>query len=136
MSSKVLTPREEILSGPPENLRVVDGRNVIEELEMRADELLPPGASVQSARRLLAMAAEDTALAPLVKESFENWLDHKQFVDMVLAIGAVGAVWMVLSSTKVTIRSSHVDIEKTPSTASQLKAFADIIRAIRGAPQK
>ena len=131
LSEAAMTKREEILSGIPDDLRSVDGRDVLADLNANASVRLPETTSVLLARELFVAAAQSEKLAPLVVKSFEDWPDDKQMVETILAIGLVGAVWMVLASTRVDLRIGHLELKKDTNTAEQLRAFAEVIRALR-----
>lgn len=128
----ITVPRDELISSVPDSVRTVDGGDAVQELEARADESLSPGASVRAAREMLVLASEDPGLAPVVTDSFVGWKDDQQLVELVLSIGLVGAVWITLASTEISFADGKLRIHKSTATPQQLKAFADVIRAIRG----
>jgi hypothetical protein len=138
VSAPGTTRTDDLIADVPESLRTIDNQPVLAEFEERAMARLPQGTSIVAARTLLVLAAEQYATASLVVEVMEDWVDDRQLVEAVLAVGAVGAVWLVLCSLKGKVivkgRSGSVTLEKDANTADQLRAFADVIRALRGLP--
>jgi hypothetical protein len=132
ITHSVTVSRDELAATVPADLRIAGGTDVIAQLDRRADEVLSPGTSVQSARGLLVLAAEDRELAVLVNEAHESWRDDRQLVDIVTTIGLVGAAWMVLASTRFSFKDGKFEIEKVANTSEQLEAFAAVIRAVLG----
>ncbi|PTU03712.1 hypothetical protein DBR45_05630, partial [Pseudomonas sp. HMWF031] len=50
----------------------------------------------------------------IVKFAMENWTDDRQSVGKILSVGCVGAVWIMLATTKVSVKNSEIEIEKLP----------------------
>lgn len=119
-----------LIEAIPEAVRSDSGGDVAEILRQHAAAPLSEGDSVKLARLLLTAFAEDEAFAPLVVDSLANWRDDRQLVDVILAVGAVGAVWICLASTSAAFQGRWGKIEKAPMTEQQLNGIAAITRGI------
>ncbi len=50
----------------------------------------------------------------IVKFALQNWTDDQQSVGKILSVGCVGAVWIILATTKVSVKDNEIEIEKLP----------------------
>jgi hypothetical protein len=88
---------------------------------------LPPDVSVPLARSLLAAAADDLALAPVVARVLDDHRDTKQFALEVLSVGA--AISMVILAA--TITSENGRFGKKTLTPELAKAMAGWLNALK-----
>jgi hypothetical protein len=132
LGTEVKRSRAEFIADLPAELRSVDSADVVAGFEAAADHTVTGTTAAAAARRLLALAAGDENTATLVTDSFDGWQDDSQLVDLVLSVGLVGSVWMVLASTTVVVKGGKITVEKSVNAPEQLKAFAEVIRALRG----
>jgi hypothetical protein len=133
--NEAIADREGIINGLPEGIRTIDGEAVVDLLNQKADQELSETESIRMARRLLTLAADDETLSSLIVESFDGWRDDLQAVELILAIGAIGTVWMVVASTDVKIKCKGLTVSKSAANADQLHALADLVRAMLGLPR-
>ena len=70
--------------------------------------------SVLNARQILVDIVLKHDGEDIVKFALENWTDDKQSVGKILSVGCVGAVWIILATTKVSVKNSEIEIEKLP----------------------
>jgi hypothetical protein len=120
-----------VLQAVPDELRQRDGVDLVDLIQQDAARKLPERDAVQLARGLLVAFAEQPAFEPVVLEALRDWKDDRMLVDIVLSVGAVGAVWLCLASLGFSIKlGNRTVIEKTPIDDKQLIGFADVIRAL------
>jgi hypothetical protein len=88
---------------------------------------LPPDVSVPLARSLLAAAADDLVLAPVLTRVLDDHRDTKQFVLEVLSIGA--AISMVILAATTTYENGRLG--KKELTPEQAKEIAGCLNALK-----
>jgi hypothetical protein len=92
---------------------------------------LPPDVSVPLARSLLAAAADDLALAPVLTRVLDDHRDTKQFVLEVLSIGA--AISMVILAATTTYENGRfVKKELTPELAEKMGEWLKAFKSFNG----
>ena len=84
-------------------------------------------------RQLLLLVAQDAQLAPLLLHAFDEVRDDRQLIGEVLAIGTVGAVWIVLAGLEFELNTPLGPVRKScdPKT---IDALANLARALWGHP--
>jgi hypothetical protein len=125
----VVQTRSELLEAVPTELRMIAGVDLLDSLDKNAHEKLSRGDSIRLARQLLTAFSESSGFEAVVVQSLEQWKDDRQLVDVILAIGVVGAVWICLASTEFEIKGARGTIRKETVSTEQLKAIAELIRA-------
>ena len=91
-------------------------------LNHNAGQELSAANSVTLARWLLVMAAEASQAEQFVLHCVENWPDNRLTVGKTLKIGTIGALWLILLTTEVTIVDGVVKIEKKAPMPEMIKA--------------
>lgn len=124
-------PLEELERGLPEELKFIDGKVTLGFFESAAAEELDDQESLRIARRLFALAAVDEDIAPTVVDVLDSFSDDRQMVGEILAIGAVGAVWLIIASTAFSFKTSSGQVRKDKVSPALIKSFADLVRSVR-----
>lgn len=88
---------------------------------------LPPDVSVELARAILAAAAADPQLAPMLEKQLEETRDTKQFALEVLAVGAAISMVIVAATTKRD-RDGWAKETLSPDLAEKLGGWLDKLR--------
>lgn len=120
----------------PSELRFMDGESMLGFFDRNAHRELDDESSLRIARQLFALAAANEETAPIVSETLSGFRDNRQMVGEILAIGVVGAVWLIVASTSFSFRTPAGTIKKQKVSASVIQAFAELARAIRGGAEK
>lgn len=103
-------------------------KSLLASLQENETEELREDQSVAVARELLVAAASAPECAALVRECLENWTDDRKSVGRTLSVGLVGAVWLLICTTKVTFKGEHVTVEKQPIPVDQVQISGDRLR--------
>jgi hypothetical protein len=101
LAARSEVPLADVVDQMPSELRSeIDPQALKEDLDERYHVALPPEVSIRLARAMLAVAAEDPVMAPLLVKVLDETQDTKQFALSVLAVGA--AISMVITASTTT----------------------------------
>lgn len=118
---------------PPELIGRFDPAALKEGLGAGYDIALPPEISVQLARTMLQLAAEDEATAPMLAKVLDESTDTRQFALEVLAIGA--AISMVIfTATSSFGKGGFAKAALSPELAEKLGGLLDKMPLARRGP--
>lgn len=123
------TPYEEVKAGLPDDFREGGPVAVFETLSaVERSDRLTPEASVQAARALLRILAEDEALAPALQEAMDTYRDDKMMALEILAVGTAVSMVIVAATSSFEGKIGKVKIKKDNATPGQLRALAKLLK--------
>lgn len=85
--------------------------------------------SVSLARWVLVTAAESPDGERFVLHCVQDWPDDWQTVGKTVAIGTIGALWLVLATTEVAYRDGVLEVHKKPVVPEQVEMTASVLKA-------
>jgi hypothetical protein len=85
--------------------------------------------SVSLARWILVTAAESPSAEGFVLHCVHEWPDDRQTVGKTVAVGMIGAVWLVLATTEVAYKDGQLEVHKKPVIPEQVEATAKVLKA-------
>lgn len=94
-------------------------------LDAHATEDLDDATAVAVARWLLVGAAEAPSRERLVLDCVQNWPDEKLPIGETLAYGVVGALWLILLSTEVSVGDKGCMLHTVPLRPQTIELEAE-----------
>lgn len=85
--------------------------------------------SVSLARWILVTAADSQDGERFVLHCVQDWPDDRQTVGKTIAVGTIGALWLVLATTEVAYKDGHLEIHKKPVVPENIEATASVLKA-------
>lgn len=85
--------------------------------------------SVSLARWILVTAADSPDGERFVFHCVQEWPDERQTVGKTVAIGTIGALWLVLGTTEVVYKDGVLEVHKKPVVPEQVEMTASVLKA-------